>query len=98
MTHKMFTYEPYSLRDGAVKDYMQSHMNTTRNRLRKLWVTHGCDDRKPHPSMSLEDWYECSRFWKSEKGREFSACMVLVRACEGRLPNRAKWHVVHRKL
>lgn len=80
----MFKYEPYALRDDAVKDFLQSYLNTSRSRYRKFWVAHGCDDRNPHPSTSPGDWYECCRFWRSEEGKQVSERMTAVRACVGK--------------
>ena len=84
ITHKMFRYEPYPLAEGAVLQFMQSHMNTARSRYRSYWVQGGCNDHKPHPSMSPGDWAECARFWKSEEGSALSDRMSVVRSCVGR--------------
>ena len=84
ITRKMFRYEPYPLAEGAVLQYMQSHMNTARSRYRSYWVLGGCNDNKPHPSMSPGDWSECAKFWKSEEGHALSERMSSVRSCVGR--------------
>ena len=84
ITHKMFRYEPYPLAEGAVLQFMQSHMNTARSRYRSYWVLGGCNDNKPHPSMSPGDWAECAKFWKSEEGHALSERMLVVRSCVGR--------------
>ena len=84
ITNKMFRYEPYPLAEGAVLQYMQSHMNTARSRYRSYWVLGGCNDNKPHPNLSPGDWAECAKFWKSEEGHALSDRMSVVRSCVGR--------------
>ena len=84
ITNKMFRYEPYPLAEGAVLQYMQSHMNTARSRYRSYWLLGGCNENKPHPSMSPGDWADCAKFWKSEEGNQLSKRMSLVRSYVGR--------------
>ena len=84
ITNKMFRYEPYPLAEDAVLQFMQSHMNTARSRYRSHWLSEGCDDNKPHPSMSPGDWADCAKFWKSEEGHELSKRMSHVRSYVGR--------------
>lgn len=84
ITNKMFRYEPYPLAEGAVLQFMQSHMNTSRSRYRSHWLSEGCNDNKPHPSMSPGDWADCAKFWKSEEGHQLSKRMSHVRSYVGR--------------
>ena len=84
ITNKMFRYEPYPLAEGAVLQFMQSHMNTARSRYRSYWLQEGCNDNKPHPSLSPGDWAQCAKFWKSEEGHQLSKRMSLVRSHVGR--------------
>ena len=84
ITNKMFRYEPYPLAEGTILQFMQSHMNTAWSRYRSYWVLGGCNDNKPHPSMSPGDWSECAKFWKSKEGHALSEHMSVVRSCVGR--------------
>ena len=84
ITNKMFRYEPYPLAEGAVLQFMQSHMNTARSRYRSYWLSEGCNDNKPHPSLSPGDWAACAKFWKSEEGHQLSKRMSVVRSHVGR--------------
>ena len=84
ISNKMFRYEPYPLAEGAVLQFMQSHMNTARSRYRSHWLSEGCNDNKPHPSMSPGDWADCAKFWKSEEGHQLSKRMSVVRSYVGR--------------
>ena len=84
ITNKMFRYEPYPLAEGAVLQFMQSHMNTARSRYRSYWLMEGCNDNKPHPSMSPGDWVDCAKFWKSEEGHQLSKRMSHVHSYVGR--------------
>jgi len=59
-------------------------MNIARSRYRSHWLMEGCNDNKPHPSMSPGDWADCAKFWKSKEGHQLSKCMSLVRSRVGR--------------
>ena len=84
ITNKMFRYEPYPLAEGAILQFMQSHINTARSRYRSHWLLEGCNDNKPHPSMSPGDWVDCAKFWKSEEGHQLSKRMSHMRSYVGR--------------
>ena len=83
VTFRIFKYEPYGLAEDVVKDYIMSHMNTSRCRYRKLWFSNECNENQPPGNASPSDWRECHKLWSSEEGKQLSKRIKYIQSCVG---------------